>query len=199
MVFQHHGAQHRGQRQGDQGRNDNGAGHGDGELPVEHTHRARHEGHRHEHRHHHQRDGDNGPADLAKHFLDRPIGRQMCFSSILACTASTTTMASSTTIPMASTSAKSVIRLMERPNNCMTKNAPISDTGTARIGIRVERQSPRNRNTTRATRMKASRNVWITCSIEASRKLRHVVADFIVHARRKGCLSSLRASFSRRQ
>ena len=57
--------------------------------------------------------------------------------SILACTASTTTIASSTTIPMASTSAKSVSRLMENPKSMRKKNVPIMATGTAMAGISV--------------------------------------------------------------
>ncbi len=63
------------------------------------------------------------------------------------------------------------MRLIDSPNICMTKKDPISDTGTAIIGIRVERQSPRKRNTTIATKIKASLRVCSTCSIEASRKL----------------------------
>ena len=62
-------------------------------------------------------------------------------------------------MPMESTSAKSVIMLMVSPNACMAMNEPTSDTGTAMAGISVERQSPRNRNTTNATRIKASRRV----------------------------------------
>ncbi|MNM77487.1 hypothetical protein D3C81_893400 [compost metagenome] len=93
----------------------------------------------------------------------------MALSSILACTASMTTMALSTTIPMASTNANKVTKLIDIPNHWMTKNVPISETGTAMIGIKVERQSPRKINTTMATKIKASRRVCITCSIEASR------------------------------
>ena len=78
-------------------------------------------------------------------------------------------MASSTTIPIARTKAKRVIKLIDKPKNWMTKKEPISDTGTAKIGIKVERQSPRNKNTTSATKINASRSVWITCSIEASK------------------------------
>ncbi|MNQ69439.1 hypothetical protein D3C85_840420 [compost metagenome] len=63
------------------------------------------------------------------------------FSSILACTASTTTIASSTTIPMASTNANSVKRLTEKPNSCMKKKVPIIATGTAIAGIKVDLKS----------------------------------------------------------
>jgi hypothetical protein len=53
----------------------------------------------------------------------------------------------------------------------MNTKAPISDTGTASVGISVERQSPRNTNTTSATSTKASPSVCRTCSIDASRKV----------------------------
>ena len=49
------------------------------------------------------------------------------------------------TTPIAKTSAKSVIRLIDKPNISMKKKAPISDTGTANTGISVLRKSPRNR------------------------------------------------------
>ena len=53
----------------------------------------------------------------------------------------------------------------------MTKKAPIKETGTAKIGIKVERQSPRKINTTKATYKKASLSVSITLSIDASKNL----------------------------
>ena len=96
---------------------------------------------------------------------------ERCSSSILAWTASITTIASSTTTPIAITKAKSVIKLMVIPNNCIKAKVPINDTGTAIAGINVERQSPRNRNTTNPTKIKASTKVWITLSIEASKNL----------------------------
>jgi len=61
-------------------------------------------------------------------------------SSIWCSTASTTTMASSTTNPMASTKPNSESVLTEKPNNGNTMNVPTSDTGTASIGISVARQ-----------------------------------------------------------
>ncbi len=54
---------------------------------------------------------------------------------------STTTMASSTTIPMARTSPKSVSVLIENPNTLMTAKVPTSDTGMVMVGMRVARQS----------------------------------------------------------
>ena len=61
--------------------------------------------------------------------------------SIFACTASTTTIASSTTIPIASSMAKSVSRFKLKLNRYKKKNVPIIATGTEIAGIRVERKS----------------------------------------------------------
>ena len=90
-------------------------------------------------------------------------------ASSCACTASTTTMASSTTIPIANTRANSVNRFIENPNTCKKKNVPIMATGTAIAGIRVDLISCKNTNTTINTNIKASINVWITFSIDASK------------------------------
>ena len=80
-------------------------------------------------------------------------------SSILACTASTTTIASSTTIPIANTKANKVIRFKVIPKNCINKKVPIKEIGTAIAGINVDLKSPKNINTTKATKIKASINV----------------------------------------
>ena len=82
--------------------------------------------------------------------------------SILKWTASTTTIALSTTIPMAKTRAKSVIKFKENPNICINKNVPTSETGTAMAGIKVERQSCKKIKTTNITSNSASINVLIT-------------------------------------
>jgi len=52
-------------------------------------------------------------------------------------TFSTTTMASSTRIPMASTIANMVSTLIEKPSASITANAPSMATGTTSAGIRV--------------------------------------------------------------
>ena len=108
------------------------------------------------------------PAISLSTFFTAVVGEQFS-SAIFAWTASTTTIALSTTTPIANTSANRVIRLMLMLKNFRNMNVPINDTGTARVGINVERQSPRNRNTTRATSTKASPRVCTTFSIEASR------------------------------
>src|SRR5262245_28621784 len=61
-------------------------------------------------------------------------------SSLCCSTASTTTIASSTTSPIASTRPKSDSVLIENPNNGNRTKVPTSDTGTASNGINVARQ-----------------------------------------------------------
>ena len=72
---------------------------------------------------------------------------------------STTTMASSTTMPMASTRPNSDRLFSEKPSSAMTAKVPISDTGTSIIGSSVARQSCRNTSTTTKTRTNASKSV----------------------------------------
>jgi hypothetical protein len=88
-------------------------------------------------------------------------------SSMRRSTFSITTMASSTTMPMASTRAKRVSRFTEYPRAERPRKVPMMLTGTARIGISVARQVWRKRKTTRVTRAIASRSVITTSSMEA--------------------------------
>ena len=60
-------------------------------------------------------------------------------SSMWCSTASTTTIASSTTRPIASTRPNSDRVLIEKPSNGNTANVATSETGTARSGIKVAR------------------------------------------------------------
>src|SRR5687768_15433435 len=80
------------------------------------------------------------------------------FSMFLS-TFSTTTMASSTTIPIASTNPNSDSALMENPNASISANVPMMDTGTASNGMIEARQVCRNTITTITTSAKASSNV----------------------------------------
>ena len=64
---------------------------------------------------------------------------------------STTTMASSTTKPVAMISAISDRLFRLKSHRYMTAKVPISETGTARLGISVARPLRRNRKTTRIT------------------------------------------------
>src|SRR5438094_10606038 len=85
-------------------------------------------------------------------------------SSMCRSTASTTTIASSTTKPMASTRPKSESVLIENPNNGNSTKVPINDTGTAHKGIKVARQPCKKIKTTKTTSASASNNVFkISC------------------------------------
>ena len=66
-------------------------------------------------------------------------------TTMMRSTFSNTTMASSTTIPMASVMAKSVSVLSEKSKSHKPTIVPIKDTGTAIIGIKVARQLCRKR------------------------------------------------------
>ena len=86
---------------------------------------------------------------------------------MLRSTFSTTTIASSTTMPMASTRPKSESALIEKPKSCRTANVPITDTGTATSGMMEARHVCRKRITTSTTSAIASSSVCTTASMEA--------------------------------
>ena len=65
---------------------------------------------------------------------------------------SITTMASSTTKPVAIVSAINDRLSMLYPHRYITPNVPISETGTTTVGINVARAVLRNTNTTKMTR-----------------------------------------------
>ena len=88
----------------------------------------------------------------------------------MACTPSTTTIASSTTIAIASTSAHNVNKFKLNPTRDRMKKVPIRATGMAIVGINVERKSCKKIYTTINTRINASINVFNTSWIEAKRK-----------------------------
>ena len=75
---------------------------------------------------------------------------------------SRTTMASSTTIPIASTRPKSVRLFRLKPMAAMIANVPIKETGTSIIGRIIAFQSWRKTSTTIPTRITASRRVLKT-------------------------------------
>ena len=91
-------------------------------------------------------------------------------SLIFRSTFSTTTMASSTTIPIASTSPNSDKVFNEKPSKCMKAKVPTSDTGTATKGIIEARQVCKNSTTTSTTNNTASSRVFTTASIEPRTK-----------------------------
>src|SRR6185437_5223020 len=75
-------------------------------------------------------------------------------------------MASSTTIPMASTKPNMVSVLMVKPNGIKKQNVPKIETGIANIGIKVERQVCRNTNTTIPTNANVINKVNTTSFME---------------------------------
>ena len=107
MVAQELRGHHRRQREGDDARDDDGAGEREGEFAEERAGQARGEADRRIDCR--QRDGhaDHRQGDLAG-ALQGGVERLACPSSMCRWTFSTTTMASSTTRPMASTSASRV-------------------------------------------------------------------------------------------
>src|SRR5260370_6779630 len=82
-------------------------------------------------------------------------------------TFSITTMASSTTRPVASVIPKSVSVLIEKPSTFTKINVPISETGMVTAGINVLLQSCRNRKITRITSPIASRSVNSTSRMDS--------------------------------
>jgi hypothetical protein len=85
-------------------------------------------------------------------------------------TFSTTTMASSTSRPIASTMPNRVSVLIEKPNSASTPNVPSSTTGTAIAGTSVARQLCRNTNITMMTSTIAMISVSTTSWIESFTK-----------------------------
>ena len=71
-------------------------------------------------------------------------------------------MASSTTMPMASTMPKSEMLLIENPKTVMAANVPMSETGIAISGIIAARQFCRKIRTTSTTSAIASKSVFST-------------------------------------
>ncbi len=88
-------------------------------------------------------------------------------ASMLRSTFSTTTIASSTTMPIASTRPNRLSALIEKPNTCITAKVPMIDTGTASSGMIDARHVCRNRITTSTTSSTASSKVVTTASIDA--------------------------------
>ena len=100
---------------------------------------------------------------IAVAFLRETLPFSICRSTF-----STTTIASSTTSPIASTSPKRVSVLMEKPNAIMMAKAPISETGIAITGIIAARQLCKKIKITSTTSPTASSNVT-TSSINEMR------------------------------
>ena len=81
-------------------------------------------------------------------------------------TFSNTTMASSTTKPIAKIKASKVIRLMEKSNVCSIMITPIREIGMVMTGIKIARKEPINIVITTKTIIVASMMVFTTSSME---------------------------------
>src|SRR6266567_9174348 len=90
-----------------------------------------------------------------------------CSMEMCRCTFSITTIASSTTRPVARVMPNKVSELMEKPNSLMNANVPISDTGMVTAGMMVARQSRRKRKITTITITIASTSVTMTSRMES--------------------------------
>ena len=101
-------------------------------------------------------------AEPTSSMLLRAASRGDSPEAMLRSTFSTTTMASSTTMPIASTRPNSDRLFSEKPKLARKKKLPISETGIATSGMIAARQVCRNRITTSTTRMIASPMVSIT-------------------------------------
>ena len=101
---------------------------------------------------------------------------------------SSTTMASSTTSPVARIRAISDRLFSEKPNRYMMAKVPTSDTGTARVGISEARKLPRNRNTTRITSATAiSKVISASCSVALMTGERSMARFSLTLAGRTAC------------
>src|SRR5271156_6139237 len=103
-------------------------------------------------------------SDMA---IDVAVRGSECSSLMCRWTFSMTTMASSTTSPVARVMPNIVRELIEKPNILMNANVPISDTGIVIAGMIVARQSSRKRKMTTMTIMIASPSVPTTSRIES--------------------------------
>ena len=119
----------------------------------------------------------------------------LCSSLMCRWMFSITTMASSTTRPVASTMPNSVSVLIEKFSSLMKANAPTSDTGIVTAGISVLRQSCRKRNITSMTKMIASTSVFSTSRMESPTKV--VVSKAMAYFRPGGNRFDSRASSAR--
>src|SRR5581483_8742378 len=90
-----------------------------------------------------------------------------CSREMCRCTFSITTMASSTTRPVARMIPNNVSELIEKPNALIKAKVPTSDTGIVIAGMTVARQSSRKRKMTAITITIASSSVEITSLIES--------------------------------
>ena len=114
---------------------------------------------------------------------------------------SSTTMASSTTKPVATVSAISERLLMLKPARYITENVPMSDTGTETAGMTAARRLRRKSSTTRITRAIAITRARSTSWMEARTvEVRSIITSRSIaagiEARRSGRIAMIRSTVS---
>ncbi len=135
-----------------------------------------------------------GPATSSIARLAASFGLSL-WTFIFRSTFSITTIASSTTMPIASTMPNSVSILIEKPSASMPMKVPMIDTGTARTGISVARRLCRKTNTTITTSTSASKNVCTTSEIDA--RVNSVVSIAMSYSRPCGKVFFISSSVAR--
>ena len=134
-AFQQHCAHHRRGGQRYQHRHGDGHGQGDGKLAKEPADNSAHQQDGNEYRDQGDADRQHGEADFLGSF-QRGLERRMPFSR-WRLIFSITTIASSTTKPVATVSAMSDKLSRLYPNRYMTPKVPTNETGTAMLGMNV--------------------------------------------------------------
>ena len=118
-------------------------------------------------------------------------------SAIIRSTFSTTTIASSTTMPITSTMANIVITLIDMPRYEIAANAPSREIGTTMVGISVYRKFCRKINITINTSTIASASVCTTLSIDNATNLDVLYGeDHFTPCGKKFCNSFILASIA---
>lgn len=143
MRLQNHGAKHRRQRQGHEAGKKDRRGHRNAKLAVKRADRPRDKRHRNEYGCHDERNGDDRATDLVKDLHGRPIGRKMLLRHL--------------GVHRLNHHNRVIDHDANRQHHreqgdqvdgeaqqLQNKKVPTNDTGTARVGISVERTSPRN-------------------------------------------------------
>src|SRR5215831_11845388 len=164
MRFEEHGAERRAEGQRDEARNDGRGRDRHRELTEEQSRDAGEEGRRHENGAEREGDRDQRPADFV--IVRWAASKGDMPSAMLRSTFSTTTIASSTTMPTASTRPNSDRLLSDMPEAARIVNVPIRETGIAMTGMMVARQLCKKRNTTPTTKRIATKIVTMTSWID---------------------------------
>ena len=189
IRLEEHGAEGGAERQRNEAGNDGRGRDRHRELTKEQPGDAREEGRWHEDGAEREGNRDQRSTD----FIHRPMGCGDGRNAVahVASTFSTTTIASSTTMPTARTRPNRDRLLSDMPKAARIANVPTRETGIATTGMMVARQFCRKRNTTPTTRRIATKIVTMTSWIDFEMKNREVIDDGRVDAGREILLQLL--------